>query len=92
MTSDDLAAILTGNLMVAAGTLIILLGGLCTGWIMGPATVEFWDRQGLRTLVELWPVLVGGTVTMTLGLLLARGGRRKIRGAGNVRSGTDDRQ
>lgn len=80
MASDPDVAGFVGGLLLAVGILMVLLGGLCTGWIVVPATVMLWSRQGLRTIGELWPVLAGGGATMAIGVLTMRAGLRRLRG------------
>ena len=90
MASEVLIGRLIGGVMLAAGLLMTLLGGLCTGWIVLPAMVEFWGWRGLGTLGDLWLVLAGGTATMAVGTLLARAGLRRIRDANGGGSSADE--
>ena len=79
MVPDRDVAGVVGGLLVASGVLVATLGGLCTGLIVVPATAQFWTRQGFRTLGDLWPVLAGGTLTVTAGASMIRAGLRRLR-------------
>ena len=92
MASNALVARLVGGILLAAGVLMTLLGGLCTSWFVAPAMVESLGQQGLlRTLGDLWLPLAGGAATMIIGLLLARVGLRRIRHAGGGSGRGEDR-
>lgn len=90
MRSDALVARLVGGVLLATGVLVILLGGLCTGWLVLPDVVRALKFEGFfRTLVELWLPLAGGMMTIVIGVLIARAGLRRIRGAGTGHSSDD---
>lgn len=81
---------LVGGLLVATGLPVALLGGLCTGGIVVPETVLLWNLHRLWSIGDLWAVIAGGGLTVTMGVLTARAGLRRIRG---VRSdGSDPKQ
>lgn len=86
--SDALIARLVGGRLQAGGVLVILLGGLCTGWLVLPDVARSRESQGLLDkLYESWLPLAGGIMAVAIGILLARAGLRRTRSAGAPRSG-----